>query len=76
VVSFDYSNIGREYSVIKNESYLRFFSLRQMCDDFIAKIVLSRALRVAMNSLHLLLLMVIVVIILLSVKKVTILGFF
>lgn len=40
VVSFDYSNIGREYSVT-NDSYLRFFSLRQMCDDFIAKIVFS-----------------------------------
>jgi hypothetical protein len=40
VVSFDYSNIGREYSVT-NENDLRFFSLRQMCDDFIAKIVLS-----------------------------------
>ncbi|CAI8600164.1 unnamed protein product [Vicia faba] len=41
VVSFDYSNIGREYFVRNPNGDLGFFNLKQMCNYFIRKIVLS-----------------------------------
>jgi hypothetical protein len=41
VISFDYSNIGREYFVRNPSGDLVYFNLKQMCNSFIRKIVLS-----------------------------------